>query len=132
MNDMAEVLKYVSPHQVTMATAISKDKLTNLINLGVIKAKRVDARTVLIELDSVLSYINSLPDVEPEIEARHDEVTLDSAMKDYNDQRRKAMVVAPSAISKVVIRSSRCLGMVSDPIRRMMRLRASWPEKQEN
>jgi hypothetical protein len=91
MNDMSQLLKYVNPHEITMATAISKARLTNLINLGVIKAKRIDARTVLIELESVIRYINSLPDVVGEQAAHHDEVTLDSAMKDYNAERRKAM-----------------------------------------
>jgi hypothetical protein len=92
MNDVSEVCKYISPRQITLATSISKDKLTNLINLGLIKAKRVDARTVLIELESVLSYIDSLPDVlAPETEALANEVTLESAMKDYNDMRRKAL-----------------------------------------
>jgi hypothetical protein len=91
MTDMSQLRKYVSPHEITMATAISKDRLTTLSTLGVIKAKRVDARTVLIELDSVIEYIDSLPDVVGEQAARHDEVTLESAMKDFNDQRRKAM-----------------------------------------
>jgi hypothetical protein len=62
MNDMSVHLKYGSPFQVTMATSISKYKLTNLINLGVIKAKRVDAQTVLIEWESVQRYLDSLPD----------------------------------------------------------------------
>jgi hypothetical protein len=71
MNAMADLsLRYGSPFQVTMATSISKHKLTNLINLGVIKAKRVDAQTVLIEWDSVQRYLDSLPDAtypEPKI-----------------------------------------------------------------
>jgi hypothetical protein len=62
MNDMSVQLKYGSPFQVSMATSISKYKLTNLINAGVIKAKRFDAQTVLIEWDSVQRYLDSLPD----------------------------------------------------------------------
>ena len=64
MNDMWQApLKYGSPYQITMATSISKHKLTNLINLGVLKAKRIDAQTVLIEWNSVQRYLDSLPDV---------------------------------------------------------------------
>ena len=63
MNDMANIpLKYGSPFQVTMATSISRNNLANLINLGVIKAKRVDSQTVLIEWDSVQRYLDSQPD----------------------------------------------------------------------
>jgi hypothetical protein len=63
MNGMSQVrLKYGSPYQITMATSISKHKLTNLINLGVLKAKRIDAQTVLIEWESVQRYLDSLPD----------------------------------------------------------------------
>jgi hypothetical protein len=92
MNDLSCLnLDYASPHQVVMATAISKDKLTNLINLGLIRAKRVDEKTVLIELKSVRRYIDSLPDVVGETEARHEEVTMASAMKDFNEVRRRAL-----------------------------------------
>jgi hypothetical protein len=63
INDMSQSpLKYGSPYQVTMATSISTYKLTNLINVGIIKAKRIDAHTVLIDWDSVQRYLNSLPD----------------------------------------------------------------------
>jgi hypothetical protein len=57
-----------------MATALSRYKLENLIKSGKIHAKRVDEQTVLIELDSVRRYINSLPDVtgEKETEAHPD------------------------------------------------------------
>jgi hypothetical protein len=72
-----------------MMTAISRDKLQNLIKAGVLRAKRVDERTVLIELDSFLQYLDSLPDVGAE-EARHGEVTLESAMKSYRAEQRKA------------------------------------------
>jgi hypothetical protein len=64
MNDVLQFpLNYASPYQITMATAISRHKLENLIKPGVIKAKRVDAQTVLIGWDSVRNYIDSLPDV---------------------------------------------------------------------
>jgi hypothetical protein len=62
MNEIAGELKYGSPFQVTMATSISKHKLTNLINLGIIKAKRIDPQTVPIEWESVQRYLDSLPD----------------------------------------------------------------------
>jgi hypothetical protein len=38
-------------------------ELTNLINLGILKAKRIDPQTVLIEWDSVQRYLDSWPDV---------------------------------------------------------------------
>src|SRR5271166_2665518 len=64
MNDVSQFpLNYASPYQITMATAISRHRLEDLIKAGVIKAKRVDAQTVLIEWDSVRNYIDSLPDV---------------------------------------------------------------------
>jgi hypothetical protein len=45
MNDLSQLpLKYVSPFQVSIATSISRDKLTNLINLGLIKAKNALTR----------------------------------------------------------------------------------------
>jgi hypothetical protein len=83
MNDVSQLpLKYVSPYQVYIATSISRDKLANLINLGILKAKRVDPRTVLIEWDSVARYLDSLPDVAPEVEAlKHEELTLAFAMQ---------------------------------------------------
>jgi hypothetical protein len=67
MNDVSQsMLQYGSPYQVSLATSISHHKLENLIKAGVIKAKRIDAQTVLIEWESVRSYIDSLPDVEME------------------------------------------------------------------
>jgi hypothetical protein len=60
---MPQLFTHVSPFQVTEATAISKFKLINLINAGVIKAKRVDKNTVLVDWASVQNYIDSLPDV---------------------------------------------------------------------
>jgi hypothetical protein len=93
MNDMTHIaLKYGSPFQITMATSISRHKLANLINLGVIKAKRVDAQTVLIEWESVQRYLDSLPDATyyPEKEAPP-ESTPQEGMKSFNDQMTKAM-----------------------------------------
>jgi hypothetical protein len=85
--------KYTAPHQVSLITAISKERLINLINTGAIKAKRFNAGTVLIEIDSVIRYIESLPDVVPETTdtAAQHHVTYDSAMKSYKAEYRKAM-----------------------------------------
>jgi hypothetical protein len=96
MNDIAPLdLEYVSPFQISMATAISRYKLENLIKAGLVKAKRIDAQTVLIEVASIRRYINELPDVAPDVADESEapsapkEVTLDKAMK--NDMRRKAL-----------------------------------------
>jgi hypothetical protein len=91
MNDMSVLLKYGSPFQVSMATSISKYELTNLINAGVIKAKRVDAQTVLIEWDSVQRYLDSLPDATYPEAPQPKEITTNEAMEAFNDQRAKAM-----------------------------------------
>jgi hypothetical protein len=88
MNDVAQLpLKYISPFQVTMATSISRYKLENLIRSGVIKAKRMDSQTVLIEWDSVARYLDSLPDVAQET----DHVAPQDPMDSYRVQYRKAM-----------------------------------------
>jgi hypothetical protein len=55
--------KYMTLWQAVLITAISKDRLVNLINVGAIKAKQFDYRTLLIEWDSLESCIDSLPDV---------------------------------------------------------------------
>ena len=60
MNDMSE--KYMSPYRCSNYSGISRHRLTPLINLGLIKAKRIDAQTVLIEWESVQRYLDSLPD----------------------------------------------------------------------
>jgi hypothetical protein len=94
MNDVSQLSpKYVSPHQVTVITAISRNTLANLIKAGSIKAKRIALQTVVVEWDSVLKYLDSLPDIvgDSEIEARPKEVTVATAMEAYNDQRRKAL-----------------------------------------
>jgi hypothetical protein len=92
MNDMSHGrLKYGSPYQITMATSISKHKLTNLINLGVLKAKRIDAQTVLIEWESVQRYLDSLPDATYPEAHQPKEITANEAMEAFNDQRVKAM-----------------------------------------
>ena len=63
MKDMSQTpLTYGSPYQITMATSISKHNLTNLINLGIVKAKRIDRQTVLTEWGSLQSYLDSSPD----------------------------------------------------------------------
>jgi hypothetical protein len=91
LNDISQSpLKYASPYQVTMATSISRHKLENLIKAGIVKAKRVDSQTVVIEWDSVVRYLDSLPDVAQEAETQHDQVTVASAMQSYNEVRRKA------------------------------------------
>jgi hypothetical protein len=102
-------LKYVSPHQVTLVTSISRDKLTNLINLGLIRAKRVDARTVVIDWDSVLAYLDSLPDVvgETETEAPSESVTIASAMQSYNEERRRAICSAGATQRDARVKLSR-------------------------
>jgi hypothetical protein len=70
INDMSQFpLEYGSPYQVSMATSISRFKLENLIKAGVIKAKRIDDKTMLIEWDSVAKYIDSLPDALVETES---------------------------------------------------------------
>jgi hypothetical protein len=76
---------------VSMATSISKYKFTKLINAGVIKAKRVDAQTVLIEWDSVQRYLDSLPDATYLEAPQTKEITVQDAMQSFNDQRAKAM-----------------------------------------
>jgi hypothetical protein len=88
MNDIPQLpLKYASPFQVTIATAISRDKLTKLIHNGIIKAKRVDAHTVLVEWDSVARYLDSSPDVAQE----PDHVAQQDPMDSYKGQYRQAM-----------------------------------------
>jgi hypothetical protein len=97
INDMSQFpLQYASPYQVSMATSISRHKLENLIKAGIIKAKRIDAQTVLIEWDSVERYINSLPDVALDVV---DEAPS-NGMKSFNDQRRQAMDLFPEAQQK--------------------------------
>jgi hypothetical protein len=92
MNDMLQApSKYGSPYQITMATSISKHKLTNLINLGVLKAKRIDAQTALIEWESVQRYLDSLPDATYPETPQAKEITVQDAMQSFNDQRAKAM-----------------------------------------
>ena len=92
MNDMSQAsLKYGSPYQITMATSISTHKLTNLINLGTIQAKRIDTQTVLIEWDSVQRYLHSLPDATYPEAQQPKELTANEARKAFNDQRAKAM-----------------------------------------
>jgi hypothetical protein len=62
--------KYRSPYRCSNYTGIRRQRLTSLINLGVIKAKRIDAQTVLIEWESVQRYLDSLPEATyPEKEA---------------------------------------------------------------
>jgi hypothetical protein len=91
-NDMSQTpLKYGSLYQITMATSISKHKLTNLINLSIIKAKRIDAQTVLIEWESVQRYLDSLPDATYPEAPQTKEMTVQDAMQSFNDQRAKAM-----------------------------------------
>ena len=86
MNDMAHIpLKYGSPFQITMATSISKHKLNNLINLGTIKTKRVDAQTVLIEWESVQRYLDSLPDATYPKAPQKLESIVQEAMQSYHD-----------------------------------------------
>jgi hypothetical protein len=65
--------------------------LTNLINLGVLKAKRIDAQTVLIEWESVQRYLDSLPDATYPEAPQTIEITVQDAMQSFNDQRAKAM-----------------------------------------
>ena len=89
MTDMSE--KYISPYRCSNYSGISRQRLTSLINLGLIKAKRIDAQTVLIEWESVQRYLDSLPDATyPEKEAPP-ESTPQEGMKSFNDQMTKAM-----------------------------------------
>ena len=74
-----------------MATSIPRNKLANLINLGVIKAKRIDAETVLIQWDSVQHYLDALPDATYTGAAQPEETTVQEAMQSFDDQRVKAM-----------------------------------------
>jgi hypothetical protein len=90
-------LKYGSQYQITMATSISKYKLTDLINLGIIKAKRIDAQTVLIEWESVQRYLDSLPDATSSEGQQPKEVTQSGAIESFNDQRNRAMDLFTSA-----------------------------------
>lgn len=62
VSKITPILTYGSPFEVTMATAISRYKLDKLIDSGLIKAKRVDKNTILIEWESVQKYIDGLPD----------------------------------------------------------------------
>jgi hypothetical protein len=86
-----KIEKYISPYRCINYSGISRQRLVSLINLGVIKAKRVDAQTVLIEWESVQRYLDSLPDATyPEKDAPI-EATPQDSMKTFSDQRAKAM-----------------------------------------
>jgi hypothetical protein len=74
-----------------MATSISRNKLVNLINLGIIKAKRIDAQTILIQWESVQHYLNALPDATYPDAPQPKETTVQEAMESFNEQRSKAM-----------------------------------------
>ena len=75
---MTPILTHGSPFEVTMATAISRYKLEKLIDSGLIKAKRVDRNTVLIEWESVQKYIDGLPDAAPLSEEAQPQDPMDS------------------------------------------------------
>jgi hypothetical protein len=83
--------RYLSPYRCSSYSGISRQRLASLVNLGVIKAKRVDTQTVLIEWESVQHYLDSLPDATyPEKDAPP-ETTPQDSMNSFNDQRVKAM-----------------------------------------
>jgi hypothetical protein len=74
-----------------MATSISRSKLANLINLAIIRAKRFDAQTVLIEWDSVQRYLDALPDATYPEAPQPKETKVQEAVQSFNDQRVRAM-----------------------------------------
>jgi hypothetical protein len=81
-------LGYASPYEIANSTAMSKDKLANLIKGGLIKAKRIDGK-VYIQIASVRSFFESFPDIVPESEA--EATPLKSGPESFNEQRREAM-----------------------------------------
>jgi hypothetical protein len=96
MTDVPAEIRYISPHQLTLMTAISRDKLNNLVKAGILKAKRVDERTVVIELDSVIAFLKNLPDVTME----EDHVAQTDPIKSYKAEYRKAMDLFSEEVSK--------------------------------
>jgi hypothetical protein len=98
MNDMANApLKYVLHIKSLWQHLFPEAKLANLINLGIIKAKRIDAQTVLIDWESVQRYLDALPDATYPEAPQPKETTVQDAMQSFNDQRAKAMDLFTSA-----------------------------------